>query len=229
MDFDQPLEPQHIATIPLNDGRDVFQQFRYLFVTDADGLKTVDITNPRSPHLIEDNLVQLENAHRVFVARTYAYVAAGPEGLVIVDITKPEQMQIHQRFADGIVDARDVVVASTNASLYAYVADGKEGLKVVQLMSPVSQPRYYGFSAEPMPELIASYPMRGTAISLSRGLERDRAVDESGGQVAVFNRLGSRPLSKEDMRNLYLDENGDPWFVEDVPETNEFKQAKSHD
>ena len=229
MDFDQPLEPQHIATIPLNDGRDVFQQFRYLFVTDADGLKTVDITNPRSPHLIEDNLVQLENAHRVFVARTYAYVAAGPEGLVIVDITKPEQMQIHQRFADGIVDARDVVVASTNASLYAYVADGKEGLKVVQLMSPVSQPRYYGFSAEPMPELIASYPMRGAAISLSRGLERDRAVDESGGQVAVFNRLGSRPLSKEDMRNLYLDENGDPWFVEDEPETNEFKQAKSHD
>lgn len=217
IDFDKPLEPVHIATVPLNDGRDVFQQFRYLFVTDADGLKTVDITNPTRPALVPDNTIELSDAQRVFVARTYAYVAAGKDGLVIVDITTPTKMQIHERFTDGLQDARDVVIASTNASLYAYVADGTAGLKVVQLMSPVSQPRYYGFSAEPNPELIATYPMKGTAISLSRGLERDRAVDESGGQVAVFSRLGSGPLSREDMHGLYLDKDGKPWFVNDVP------------
>jgi putative ribosome biogenesis GTPase RsgA len=38
-------------------------------------------------------------------------------------------------------DARDVVVATTNASLFAYVADGRNGLKVLQLTSPESQPR----------------------------------------------------------------------------------------
>lgn len=218
IDLDNPLEPKHVTTVALNDGRDVFQQFRYLFATDADGLKAIDISDPTQPELVDNNTIELRDARRVFVARTYAYVAAGSDGLVIVDVTQPESMKVHQKFNDGIVDAQDVVVATTNASLYAYVADGMDGLKVVQLTSPVSQPRYYGFSPEPVPELIASYPMKGRALSLSRGLERDRAVDESGGQVAVFSRLGSGPLSEEDMRGLYLDEDGKPWFVIDEPE-----------
>ena len=215
IDFNEPLAPVHVATVELNDARDVFQQFRYLFVTDADGLKSIDITLPEQPKLIANNTVPFDDAHRVFVARTYAYVAAGAEGLVIVDVESPQNMKVYDRLDVGISDARDVVIASTNASLYAYVADGTEGLKVVQLMSPVSQPRYYGFSPEPKPELIASYPMKGAAISLSRGIERDRAVDESGGQVAVFSRLGSGPLSREDMLGLYLDDDGNPWFVDD--------------
>ena len=186
-------------------------------------------TDPQTPILVEGNTIKINDAQRVFVARTYAYVAARSEGLLIVDITKPEEMKIHRKFNEGLSDARDVVVASTNASLYAYVADGSSGLKVVQLMSPVSQPRYYGFSAEPEPELIASYPMNGSAISLSRGLERDRAVDESGGQVSVFNRLGSGPLSKEDMHKLYLTEEGKPWFVVDEPKESKIMQAKIYD
>jgi hypothetical protein len=68
-----------------------------------------------------------------------------------------------------------------------------------------------------MPELIASFPMKGKALGLSRGLERDRAVDETGGQVALFNRIGSGPLSESDMRGLYLNKKGEPWFVEDDP------------
>ena len=59
--------------------------------------------------------------------------------------------------------------------------------------------------------------MKGRALGLSRGLERDRAVDETGGQVALFNRIGSGPLSESDMRGLYLDKKGKPWFVEDDP------------
>jgi hypothetical protein len=40
-------------------------------------------------------------------------------------------------------------------------------------------------------------------------------VDETGGQIAVFGRKGSRPLSLEEMQRLYLDEKGRPWFVGD--------------
>ena len=115
-------------------------------------------------------------------------------------------------------DARDVVVASTNASLFAYVADGDGGLKVVQLTSPDLQPKFYGFSPRPNPALIASYDTGKPALSLSRPLERDRGVDETGGQVAVFGRLGARPLTDEEMRRLYLDDAGEPWFVSDEPE-----------
>ena len=180
-------------------------------------MKTIDVTNPREPELVLDSKLALADANKVFLARTYAYVAAGSDGLIIADIEDPEDIRFYKQFNAGIVDAQDVVVASTNASLYAYVADGVDGLKVVQLTSPDSQPRYYGFSPEPIPELIASFPMKGKALGLSRGLERDRAVDETGGQVALFNRIGSGPLSESDMRGLYLDKKGKPWYVEDDP------------
>jgi len=86
----------------------------------------------------------------------------------------------------------------------------------VQLTSPDSQPRYYGFSPEPVPEVIAQYQTSRPALGLSRGLERDRAVDETGGQVAVFSRIGSGPLSESDMKRLYLNEEGKLWFVSDT-------------
>ena len=76
-------------------------------------------------------------------------------------------------------------------------------------------PDFYGFSPEPAPQLIATYPTDSPAISLSKGLDRDRGVDETGGQIAVFGRKGSRPLNVEEMRRLNLDENGNPWYVED--------------
>ena len=149
-----------IAEVPLTDARASALQFRYLFVTDADGLKAIDVTDPEAPRVVQNNTIRLGDAQRVFVARTYAYVAAGSDGLVIVDVERPEAMREYQRFnADGTLnDARDVVVATTNASLFAYVADGKNGLKVLQLTSPESQPKFYGFSPEPKPQLIASYP-----------------------------------------------------------------------
>jgi hypothetical protein len=214
---DEPQAPQLVAEVPLSAPRASMLQFRYLFVTDSDGLKTIDVTDPTSPRLVPGNTIPMANANKVFLARTFAYVAAGDEGLVIVDAERPEQLREVIRFdAGGLLrDAQDVVVASTNASLFAYVADGVGGLKVLQLTSPESQPKFYGFSPEPKPELIASYQTAEPALSLSRGLERDRGVDETGGQIAVFGRRGSRPLNLEEMQRLYLDENGQPWFVDE--------------
>jgi len=217
---DTPKNPVLIAEVPLQDARATALQFRYLFVTDADGLKTIDVTDPKAPRLVADNTIRMKNAQRVFVARTYAYVAAGSDGVVIVDVERPERMFEYQRFSAGgkITDARDVIVATTNASLFMYVADGEGGLKVVQLTSPASQPKFYGFSPEPKPELIAMYSTGKPALSLSKGLERDRGVDETGGQVAVFGRRGSRPLNLQEMRKLFLDDNGQPWYVTDQVE-----------
>jgi len=214
LNLEDPLNPVHEATVPLNEGHSVAQQFRYLFVTDADGLKVIDITHPPKPQLVEGSMIPLAEAGRLHLARTYADVAAGSEGMAIVDITRPESMKLYQMFSDGLVDSQDVTVATTNTSLFAYVADGRGGLKVVQLTSPESQPKFYGFSPEPKPVLIASYPTKSPALSLSRALERDRGVDETGGQVAVFGRVGSRPLNLEEMQRLFLDDQGKPWYVE---------------
>ncbi len=128
--------------------------------------------------------------------------------------------------AEGqITDARDVVIGATNASLFAYVADGVNGLKVIQLMSPASQPNFYGFSPDPKPELIAWRPTRSPALALSRGLERDRGVDETGHQIAVFGRIGSRPFTENEMKSLYMDRNGKPFFATDRIKNEDFVPA----
>jgi hypothetical protein len=220
LDLDAPLQPRHVATVPMANARAAHLQFRYLFVTAADGLHVVDVTNPEQPRLVEGAFLALRDAQKMHLARTFAYIANGAEGLAIVDITQPERPSLYQMFDAGgeISDARDVVVGTTNASLFAYVADGANGLKVLQLTSPESQPKFYGFSPDPKPELIARYATRRPALALSRGLERDRAVDETGHQVAIFGRIGSRPFTAEEMKVLYLNDEGKPWFVDDEVE-----------
>jgi hypothetical protein len=214
---EDPLHPRVIAQLALNGVRSTALQFRYLFVTDAAGLEVIDVTQVESPKLVAHNSIPIHDAHRVYVARTYAYVAAGAEGLIIVNVERPEHMTELLRFNAGgqLTDSRDVIVASTNASLFAYVADGAGGLKVIQLISPDSQPKFYGFSPEPRPELIAHYRTHKPALSLSKGLDRDRAVDETGGQIAVIGRRGAKPLTPDEVRRLYLDKNGNPWFTSD--------------
>jgi len=98
--------------------------------------------------------------------------------------------------------------------LFAYVADGRNGLTVVQLTAPDTQPKFYGFSPEPKPQVIAHYATHAPALALSKGLDRDRGVDETGHQMAVFGRIGSRPLSLQEAERLYLDSQGKPWFAQ---------------
>jgi hypothetical protein len=218
IDLSDPLHPRHAATVPLRRARASALQFRYLWVTDAEGLEVLDVTKMDSPRLIPSATVTLADARKVYVARTYAYVAARQDGLVIVDVTNPEAPRIYRKetFEGRMNDVEDVVVASTNASLFAYVADGRNGMKVIQLTSPESQPNFYGFSPAPKPELIAWAKTPHPALALSKGLDRDRAVDETGGQIAVFGRLGSRPFTRAEMERLFLNRRGLPWKVSDT-------------
>ena len=208
---DDPLNPEIVATLPLSGMRFSQLQFRYLFATTDDGIVSIDVTDPARPAVA--SVVPIANARKFFVARTYAYVAAGADGVVFVDVTKPAAMRETLRFREGIEDAHDVVVATTNASLFAYVADGRGGLKILQLTSPELQPKFYGFSPAPNPKLIARRPTSDRLLSLSRPLERDRGVDETGHQMAVFGRRGSRPLTLGEMQTMYLDGEGEPWTV----------------
>jgi hypothetical protein len=217
VDLADPAAPRLAAVRELRDARASAIQFRYLWVSDADGVKLFDVTDLRNPKAIPGATVPLADARRIYVARTYAYVAAKAEGLVILDVENPLSPRIHQKVTLGgsLNDAEDVIVASTNASLFAYVADGRNGVKVLQLTSPDSQRNFYGFSPEPVPELIAWAQTPSPAIALSKGLDRDRAVDETGGQMAVFGRLGSRPFTRPEMERLFMTRSGVPWKVSD--------------
>ena len=224
IDLSTPLAPRHVATVPVRDGRASALQFRYLWVTSAEGLQLFDVTDMGHPVAVPGATVPLANAQRVYLARTYAYVAAGADGLVIVNVTRPTEPSIIWRVTDEnratvwngqVPDSYDVVVASTNASLFAYVADGRNGVRVLQLFSPATQANFYGFSPRPVPELIAWARTPSPALAMSKGLDRDRAVDETGNQIAVFGRLGSRPFNRTEMQRLYLNSRGIPYQVQD--------------
>jgi len=222
VDVSEPLAPRIAAVMPgFESPTAVAVQFRYAFVTDARGLTVVEITDPAAPRLAAR--LDLESpAHGVYLARTWAYVATGSQGLVLVDVERPEAPRVDRVFtAEGrLRDVRDVQVASTGSSLFAYVADAETGLHVLQLTSPETVPGYLGFSPRPEPRWIAGRHTHGPALAVSRGLDRDRAVDETGHQVSVFNRIGARPFTLEEMQRLYL-RDGEVYTVSDEDEASE--------
>jgi len=102
------------------------------------------------------------------------------------------------------------------AIAFAFVADGQNGLRVLQVISPEDSTNAYGFSPRPTPRLIATYHTPGSALAISKGVDRDRAVDESGHQIAVFGRRGARPPNGEEAARLYL-RNGAAYQVTNDP------------
>jgi hypothetical protein len=222
VDLDNPLAPRVTATIgapALNDPRGIAVQFRYAFVVDREGLKVLEVTNLAEPKAVPNAFVPLQDARNVYVARTYAYVSAGRQGLAIVDVERPEAPRLDQIFtAEGqLNDTNDVKIGMVAASAFAFVADGKNGLRVLQIVSPWDDPAHFsGFSPRPVPKLIATYHTHGPALAISKGIDRDRAVDESGNQLAVFGRRGARPLNRAETQRLYL-RDGRLYTVTDEP------------
>src|SRR5262249_51027215 len=123
-------------------------------------------------------------------------------------------------------DCHDVKLGIYYNSEFAFLADGKNGMRVVQLTSPET-PGTNGFSPRPTPELIGTFkiPLGGHALTIGRGVDRDRAVDESGNQLAGFCRVGARPLSLDKKKKMYL-HNGKLWKVSDKPTDPLFHKEK---
>jgi hypothetical protein len=216
--LNDPLHPKVTARVAeVRDGRGVAVQFRYAFVVDAEGLKVFDITWPDHPRRVGET-VGFADGRNVYVARTYAFVSAGKAGIGIVDVERPEAPKLFRMFNAGgaLNDTRDLKIGMVSSSQFAFVADGKNGMRIVQLFSPGTQRNFYGFSPEPVPELIATRKMKGEALAISKGIDRDRAVDEAGNQLAVFGRRGARPLNGVEMRRMYM-KDGELFTVTDDP------------
>jgi len=234
VDLDNPLAPRVTAILgapALNSPQAIALQFRYAFVADRDGLKILDVTDLAQPKPIVGALVPIQDARNVYVARTYAYVSAGKQGLAIIDVEKPDAPKLDQLFtANGqLNDVNDVKIGMVAGSAYAFVADGRNGLRVLQIVSPWDDPAHFsGFSPRPTPKLIATARTRGPALAISKGIDRDRAVDESGNQLAVFGRRGARPLNRAEMQRLYLhSRNGAFYSVTDEPAERQSAQSST--
>jgi len=226
VNLDNPLAPKVTATISapvLDSPRAIAIQFRYAFVVDREGLKVLDVTNLSQPKPVANALIPLSDARNIYIARTYAYISAGQQGIAIIDVENPEKPKLDQFFsADGkLNDVNDVKIGMVAASAFAFVADGKNGLRILQIVSPSDDPAHFsGFSPKPTPKLIATARTKGPALAISKGIDRDRATDESSNQLAVFGRRGARPLNQSESQRLYLHStpNGPtPYTVTDIP------------
>jgi hypothetical protein len=224
VDLDRPLAPRLVYQSPAGDldgARAIEIQLRYAFALDRAGLQVFDLAEPERPRRVPGAVVPLADARGLTVARSHAYVAAGRDGLIIVDVEKPAAPKVvdYDRRRAPLDDTYDVAVGATNVSFFAYVADGRNGLKVVSLVEPPETPGHLGFAPQPTPRLIATYPTAGVAVAVNRGQIRDRYVDEAGNQIAVTNRLGSRPLNLAEIRRFLAYADGQPLAVtDDVPE-----------
>jgi len=117
-----------LASLPLPDARASALQFRYLFVTDAEGLECIDVTDPAQPRRVPQNTIRIADAHRSTwrVLRLCRRRGGRPDHR---RRDPAESMRLVSKFnANGrLTDSRDVMIGSTNASLFAYVADGAGG------------------------------------------------------------------------------------------------------
>src|SRR5262249_42351461 len=202
----------------------VAAQFRYAYIADEEHVKVFDITDVENPKPVSK--IKIPHVHSIYIARTYAYLAAGKLGLVILDIEHPEEPKVDQIYnAEGAInDLHDVKLAITYPSEFAYLADGCNGMRIVQLTSPET-PGFMGFSPRPRPGVIATFPIPPHAHAICRALDRDRAVDESGNQIAVFGRVGARPLTLDEQKKMFM-HNGKLWKVSDNPSDPVYTEVK---
>ncbi|MBY0458005.1 MAG: hypothetical protein K2V38_11750, partial [Gemmataceae bacterium] len=116
IDIDDPKKPKVTAVVGeknLKAPRMVATQLRYAYVCDEEGVKVLDITDLAKP--VPKALFRIPEAHSVYLARTYAYVAAGPRGLVILDIQNAEEPRLETVFTAGghMTDVHDVKLGVT--------------------------------------------------------------------------------------------------------------------
>ena len=97
---------------------------------DEGGLQVIDISNPFSPHWL-DNFNANEYTFEVQVVGNYAYLAAYTSGLIIVDISHPNAL-----FSVGSCPTPGAAVDLAVSGHLACVADSWTGLRIIDITHP---------------------------------------------------------------------------------------------
>ncbi len=131
------------ATIDSVHAIDVARTARYLYVVDSGtGVRIYDCDNPTAPALTAT--VAIAEARRVVPWGIHLLVAAGSDGLVVVNIADRSRPEIVGGF--GGIFAADVqpyahYQAGPAFAVRAYVADPNAGVHVLDLLPEVATPR----------------------------------------------------------------------------------------
>lgn len=134
---------------------DVDRQAKYAYVADSGGLSVVDLSA-----LSVVSRLPISASYDVKLVGSTLYLAAGEEGLVLIDVTNPIlPLEISRKNTPGL--AQDLAVADSSV----YVADGDAGVHLIDVSTPL------------VPVLKRSFPTSSPALGV--------ALDISGGYVGV--------------------------------------------
>ena len=179
IDCTDPMNPRLAGQFTGNFLRNphcVAIQFRYAFVTDDDGLKVLNITDPDRPVPVSGGVVRLRNPGRLYVARTYAYVANGPG--------RPRD---HRRGKSRAAAARSDVQCRRLAQRHARGADRKRERLAIR-----ARRRWAKWLARRAAHL-ARYGGRRAGIQSATESEIDRHLSDQRRSDRRFARTRARP------------------------------------
>lgn len=162
IDITTPGEPVEVGSLPVPDsalGLALHGDYLYL-AAGSSGLQVIQVSDPRRP-ILTGTFDTLGEAHAVAVEtrrmeaentdRTYAYVADGPGGLRVIDVTDPYHPQEIGAAQENPAYARDVRLSGE----IVLVAAGLDGLRTYSVEDPAT------------PQLLGTYDSPGQAIGLA--------------------------------------------------------------
>jgi len=127
-------DPKEISFIDTEDlVRDVYISNNYAYLAIESGIQIFNISIPSSPIRVGNiNITQESWIDDIYVSGTYAYLAAFSDGLIIVDVSRPEAPVEVGSYDEGFNFARDVYVSDN----FAYITDGMNGMRIIDVNKP---------------------------------------------------------------------------------------------
>lgn len=173
-DLRNGLPPQPDATLPLR-ATDVSVAGRHLYVVvEGVGVNVYDIAQPTHPHWLAT--VPVPSAQRAVPWGIHLFVAAGPAGLVVLDMRNP-QAPVLAGALPGINATALKLYAHYQVgpafAVRAYVADPDFGVRVVDLTTSFARPRLVGRLELPGASGLDTYVRYQPADATKAASERD--------------------------------------------------------
>jgi len=131
IDISDPENPAKADYTSTGTGaQGVFATGNYAYVADGgwDGLLIFNVSNPENPYRI--STLDVEDATKVYVSGTYAYVAR-PGDLQVIDVSDPQNPQ-----SIGSVERSTGAQGIYVTGSYAYIAAYENGIDIVKITDP---------------------------------------------------------------------------------------------
>jgi hypothetical protein len=156
LDVEEPVAPVRLGQVPLSGEFQVVDNLALMAAYSGD-LQVLGLNDRTDPIRIWGRDYVGPDPSDVQVVGTYAYLAAGPAGLNVIDVSHPQHPTWMGRYSTPQASKLDVEYP------YAYLAAGTNGIMVVDVSQPMS------------PALITSHLTPGSATE----------IDVAGGHIYV--------------------------------------------